>query len=392
MGPFVDDRPQAGGVDPLDARVADAGAAAAASARSWRLHTRLALGLSPSATPGLLLLLAGVALGPHGLGLLSPQILSSLDPAMPVALAALGVLIGLGFNLRASGQGRVLAAASVESALTIAVVAGGALVLAPFWNLPAEVPPWFLAAALGICAACSSTVVSAGSSDSGGLVGRIGDLDDLLPIAVGGLALALLRETTVSAALMLALQAGAVALVIAAAGWLLLARSSSDTEQRVFVIALLLLLGGAAEYLSLSALVSGVVAGLFWEAIGGPARDAVRRDALHIQHPLLVIVLIVTGAHVNLPAGWLGMGLAYLFLRTASKLAGGWLARRIAGPDETTDVGLALLSPGIVGIAFALNAVRATSADAAPILAIVVFGAIGSEVMAMFVRLREDTT
>ena len=388
MGRPVMEGPDPGAQDPLDARVADV-AAPGYDTRRWPPRTRLALGLSPRAMPGLLPLLLGVALGPHGLGLLSSRVLSSIDPALPVALAALGVLIGLGLNVRASGERRVLAAAGVESGVTMAIVAAGTALFAQDSPVSSTVPWWFLAAALGICAATSSPVVSGRSDSSGSLVSRLGDLSDLVAIVLGGVALALVREGSIAAALALTLQASAVALTIGVAGWLLLGRSRSETEQRVYVVALLLLLGGVAEYLSLSALATGLVAGLFWEAVGGPAREAVRRDALHIQHPVLVLVLIVAGAHVDLPTGWLQLGLAYLLLRTASKLAGGWLARRVAGAGSPHDLGLALLSPGVVGVAFALNAFRVGGPDLSPLLSAVVFGAVGSELVATFVRPRE---
>lgn len=383
------ERPEPGVLDPLDARVADTGDAGGSAARYWPLYTRVALGLSPSAIPGLLVLLLGVALGPHGIGLLSPAVLSFLDPAMPVALVALGVLIGLGFRARRSGEGRLLAAASAEAALTTVTVAAGMLLIAPAWSASSGLPYWFLALVVGVCAASSSTVSSARREDADSPVGRIGDLDDLLPIVLGGLALALLRDPSPAGALLLAAQAGAVALVIVVAGWLLLARSSSETEQRVFAIALLLLLGGAADYLSLSTLLSGLVAGLFLGAVGGPARDSVHRDVLHVQHPLLVLVLIVTGARVVFSPAWLGLGAAYIVLRTAGKLAGGWMAGRIGGAGASR-VGLSLLSPGILGIAFALNVLRAAGPDAGPALAVVAFGAIGSQIVAVLVRPRED--
>lgn len=373
------------GLDPLDVRVADAVEAGGPLVRRWPLYTRVALGLSPSVIPGLLVLLLGIALGPHGLGLLSPIVLSFLDPAMPVALVALGVLIGLGFRARRPGEGRLLAAASAEAALTTVTVAAGTLVIAPAWSASNGLPYWFLALVLGVCAASSSTVSSARLEDADSPVGRLADLDDLLPIVLGGLALALLRDPSPVAALLLTAQAVGVALVIAMAGWLLLERSSSETEQRVFTVALLLLLGGAADYLSLSALLSGLVAGLFLQGVGGPARDSVRRDVLHVQHPLLVLVLIVTGARVDFPPTWLALGVAYLVLRTAGKLAGGWMAGGIVGAG-TSRVGLSLLSPGILGIAFALNVLRAAGPDAASALAVVAFGAIASEFVVMLVR------
>lgn len=314
-----------------------------------------------------MLLLIGIAVGMHGLGLLSPAVLSFLDPAMPVALVAIGVLIGLRVRTRRTGEGRLLAAAGVDALLTTAVVFGGIVFLAPGWGASEGFPYWFLALVLAVCAASAST-------------------DVLLPIVIGGIALALLRDPSPAGALLLAAQACAIALVIAGAGWLLLTKSRSETEQRVFAIALLLLLGGAADYLSLSALLSGLVAGVFLELAGGPARDYVRRDVLHVQHPLLVLVLVVTGARVDVAYAWLGLAAAYLALATAGTYAGGWMAARIAGARVRRDAALPLLSPGILGVAFALNVLRAAGPDAAPALAVVAFGAIGAEVLAVLVK------
>jgi hypothetical protein len=60
----------------------------------------------------------------------------------------------------------------------------------------------------------------------------------------------------------------------------------------------------------------------------------------------------------------------------------------MAGPATPRDLGLALLSPGILGIAFALNVLRAVGPEAAPVLAVVAFGAIGSDVIGALVRPR----
>ena len=133
-------------------------------------------------------------------------------------------------------------------------------------------------------------------------------------------------------ALLLSAQAVLVALVIGVSAWLLLARTSSDTEQRIFGASALLLLGGLADYLSLSALLSGVVAGTFWRLMGGQAADAIRRDSGHVQHPLLVLLLVVAGARTRVSPPILGLIVAYPILRTVGKLAGAWLARRVTKP------------------------------------------------------------
>lgn len=346
---------------------------------------------------GILLLLLGAALGPDGIDLLSSAALSFVDPAMPVALVALGILVGHGFGVhrlalsRVEGyrERRLLAAATAEAGVTAAVVAGGILIVAPLWAGSTPLPYWFLALVLGICAAPSAAASLRPRSESGRAAESIGDLDALLSIALGGIALALLRAPSTAGALLIALQACGVALVIVVAAWLLISKSSSETEQRVLTAALLLLLGGAADYLSLSALLSGLIAGLVLEWIGGPARDSVRGDVLRFQRPLLVLVLIVTGARVDFPAPWIGLGLTYLLVRTAGKLAGGWAARRVAGTAAPRDLAMSLLSPGVLGIAFALNVLRAEGPDAALLLAVATIGAMGSDVLAALVAPRE---
>src|SRR3990172_13014351 len=90
----------------------------------------------------------------------------------------------------------------------------------------------------------------------------------LLPIVAGGLVLAWLRAGSSVGAVTLAAQASGVTLALAAAGWLLLTRASSETEERVFAIAVLLLIGGVADALSVSALLGGLVAGVFWRYAG----------------------------------------------------------------------------------------------------------------------------
>ncbi|MBI3050654.1 MAG: hypothetical protein HYY76_20380 [Acidobacteria bacterium] len=354
------------------------------------------------ASEALLLLLVGAVLGPDGIQLLSTEVLSFIDPVLPVALVALGALVGLGSSAEGRREKRLLAAATTDAAVTVALVTGGMLLVAPSWGGTSSVPSWFVAVMLGVCAAPSAATagspprlrggVPAALRRTGGeqvIADRVGDLDALLPIVLGGIALAWLRAPSAADALLLALQACGIALVIAAAAWLLISRSSSETEQRVFTAALLLLLGGAADYLSLSALLSGLVAGLFVEWVGGPARDAIGRDVLQFQRPLLALVLLVTGARVDLPPSWIGFGVTFLLIRTAAKLVGGWAATRVAGPAAPRDLGIALLSPGILGIAFALNALRAAGPDGALVLSVATVGTIGSELLAALVRPRE---
>ena len=92
---------------------------------------RLPVVISPTRTPSLLFIPLGVALGANGLAVVPDSLVSQFDPFVPVALAALGVYLGLSIGA-ARVAARMLAVAGAAAGLTIgvvtlAIVAGGAL-------------------------------------------------------------------------------------------------------------------------------------------------------------------------------------------------------------------------------------------------------------------------
>lgn len=367
-----------GGYDPLDAQLDDAAMAPLRpAARTSRL--RLA-GWSASSVPVASLLLVGIALGPRGISLLSPGALSLIDPALPVALAVLGVLLGLSLDVRRTEDRRPFAAGFIESAVTAGLVGVPLTLLAPAIMTTTSVPVWVFATALGLCAASSLAVPAGNAMDPRMAAERVTGFDALFPIAAGGVLLGTIHSGLTMTAISLVGQAVMIAVLLAGSAWLLLGRAAMDTEQRVFAIATMLLVGGVADYLSLSALLSGLVAGMFWQLAGGQARESLRRDALHIQHSLLVLLLVVAGARTEFSLASSALALVYVFLRTAGKLFGGSVAGSIAGAAEPRLFGLHLLSPGVFGVAFALDAVRAAGPDLSVMLTVVVLGTIGSEI------------
>jgi hypothetical protein len=213
---------------------------------------------------------------------------------------------------------------------------------------------------------------------------RIGDLDDVLPIVLGAWFLASGRAATEQSVLVL-LASTAVTSAIAMGGWMLVGRTESDSEQRVYAIGTLLLLGGAAAYVSTSALFAGLVAGIIWNVASGPARDRIVRDMGYLHHPLIVLLLLVAGARLELSATLMGFAAVYLISRVTGKVIGGWLAGRVLAADVPRDMGLYLVSPGAVGIAFALNALQNSrgAADSAALLTVVVAGSLGSEMVSL---------
>lgn len=353
--------------------------------RGWR-HV---LSWSGQSAPVAVLLLAGIGLGPRGINLLSP-VMPLLDPAVPVALAALGVLVGLGLGDRRAGEWRLFGAAGIHSLFTMLAVAGALAVLA-VTVIPVDSRSlWTMALVAGICAATSLTLPSGDPLEPRPPATRIRELGVLLPIIAGGLALAWIRVGTLPGAATLIAQSAGVTLMLATAAWLLLTRASSETEERVFAVSALLLVGGVADALSLSALFGGLVAGVFWRLAGRQPREAIRRDVLFVQHPLLVLVLLLAGARAEWsPAAWM-LGAGYLAARIIAQWSGTALVRRIADAHPPAELGMQLLPPGVFGVAFALNAVTVIGPDASLVHAAVVVGTIGSELVAVVMRTRRS--
>jgi len=349
--------------------------------RSRRWHPLLVW--SATSAPVALLLTVGIAFGPRGINLLSSATLSLLEPVIPVALAALGVLVGLGLGDRRTDDRRVFGAACLVAAMTILVVSAGfgAVTLAAVASIDRSF--WTLILISGICAATSLTLPAGNRLEPRTAAVRVMELGVLLPMVAGALVLAWLRADSSGGAAVLIGHACGVILALAAAAWLLLTRASSETEERVFAVSALLLVGGVAGALSVSALFGGLVAGAFWRYAGRHPRETISRDVLFVQHPLLVLVLLVAGARADLSPASLALGAGYVALRVVGQLGGGTVASRIAGVHAPRHLGLHLLAPGVFGVALALNAVSIVGADASMLLAAVVAGTIGSDLVVL---------
>ena len=122
----------------------------------------------------------------------------------------------------------------------------------------------------------------------------------------------------------------------------------------MFSVATLLLLGGVADYLVVSALMAGLVAGAFWHVAGGTARESIRRDLRTSPSAGRADPRRRRGAD-GVHGGHPGTGRGVRLLRAVGKLAGS-IAAAIIDPATSPDAAPRVLSPGILGIAFALNA------------------------------------
>ena len=348
------------------------------------LRTRAAFGLRPVTAPVMVFLPIGFVLGPSGANVLSLAALTQLDVVISIVLATLGVFIGIAAGTQRGFVRRLLTASTVEASITILAVGGATYALLNAWEMPSAIPYVLVALVLGLCASASAAP-SVGETDDRArrVAAQVADLDDVLPIVLGGAALAMIGAGGPSAVVAVALSLG-LGLGIAVSGWLLFERAEG-AERDVFVLGTLALLGGSAAYLETSPLLAGLAAGWLWARTPGQTERVVAAHLRKVQHPLVVLLLIAAGASLQPSVAGVWLFAPYLVFRTAGKLAGGWMASRLASEVAPADLGAYLIPPGVIGIAFALNVLQVSPAAAAPIVFAVSAGAIVSELLAVIV-------
>lgn len=340
---------------------------------------RMLVAWSASTLPVTPLLLLGMLLGPHGLALFSPRVLAVLDPAVPVALGALGILLGFSIPGRAFNRLTALAAGA-ETALTVGIVGLG--MVGVTWAAAPSIasPFWFLPLFGSLCAAASLTLPGRRGVEPRRLDEALTESEVAMMIVAGGLVVSSVRAGSAAAGLWLFAQASGVTMLLAGAGWLLVRDAAGVIETRIFAFAAVLVVGGSADYLSFSALLGGLAAGLLWNGLGGPACERLQRETLYAQHPFVVLVLLVAGSRTELSAVTIGLGAAYAVIRSFARiLSGAVLWPHL--PGITQSLRLRLVDHGIFGVAFALTLNRALGAEAALTLSVVVIGTVLSDIM-----------
>ena len=348
-------------------------------------RTRAALGLRPIAAPIMVFIPLGIALGPGVLGIFSETALGYLDVIVSIGLATLGIFIGLAFG-REGRQARVLfAAATTEACITIAIVTLAVMFLLTIWRVPLDLPYVMIALALGVCASASAaTATDDGHDRSARIAARVADLDDVVPILVGGMLLVALQASGVADVVGGTLLTIALGLAVGFAGWLLIERAEGAAERGVFVLGSVALLGGTAAQLGLSPLLTGMSAGWLWVLAPGRCDLLMTSDLRKVQHPLVVLILLAAGATLEITTAGIWLFAPYLVFRLAGKLVGGWAASRIAADVAPADLGAYLITPGVIGIAFALNLQQVAGDAASSLVFAVALGALASELLSIF--------
>jgi hypothetical protein len=375
---------ETGSLDPIDAGLRGSAPPARPRALDLLIRTRAVLGLEPLTAPALVFVPLGIVLGPSVLGLVTPSLIGRLEPVIAVALAALGVFVGMALDVRGKGRRRLFLAASIESLITMAILGGAMMFLLHRWALPTDTGIALVASMLAVAAAVSAAGVS---SEGAGMIERlattVADLDDAGALVAGAFVTAAIATTSVPAALRIVLFTSIVGLLAGVAGWLLFERARSEAERGVFVLGSLALLGGASDYMQGSPLLAGMVAGLTWTLLPGRADQIVRGDVGRFQHPLVLLLLISAGALIHLTALAVWLLAPFVVFRLTGKVIGAWAAARVL-PLTAGDLAAYLVPPGLLGIALAINFLQVSATPtAAAVATAVALGTLASEALAI---------
>jgi len=342
-----------------------------------------------------LLVLTGVAIATAARVLLEQEVTvltaAVAEPLVSIALVMVAFLLGGDLTAeRWRLTGRPVLALSLAIALVSALLVGGGLLALGF--LPAIALPLAAMAVATDPAAVHEVVREAGG---GGRVGQvvlgIVAIDDAWGIIAFGVAVSLLELVAgadgwhavgragweLGGALLLGLAIGAPAAFLTG-------RLRPGEPTQVEAVAVILLIAGLADALAVSPLLAGMTAGVAVANLT-PHHSRSFSEIEHIEWPFLVFFFVAAGAAAD-PAR-LGaaapLTLAYLALRVAGRLLGGWAALPwLAGPDrrDFATVGLGLLPQAGVAMGMALLAAERYPAAAADLLAVAVAATIFFEI------------
>lgn len=152
-------------------------------------------------------------------------------------------------------------------------------------------------------------------------------------------------------------------------------RLQRGEPQQAEALGIVFLCAGLSLWLEVSYLIAAMTMGV---VVVNMARHHSRafHEIEHIQWPFMILFFILAGASLELAhlTGLGLMGLAYIGLRIAARIAGGWLGGTLAGLPavQRNWIGIALMPQAGVAIGMALVAVQHVPEHAATILTLTV--------------------
>lgn len=345
-------------------------------------------------------LVLGILLGPQLSGVLSKPLLDSLAPVVTLALGWIAAIIGTQFELRrlVNVPARRFRIAFAESAMTFAAVAGlewFALGTGIFDAGTAEV---IAAATLGAMAVTSSNagvaVVSRVLGARGAVVEQLeisSAVNCFVAIAAFGLVLCFHHKPLPAWRPLTTTEWAVVSVALGVIGGALFHAFIGDTPEpdRLFVALVggIVLVSGAAAYVRLSPLLSGLFFGIVLvNTTSQPERFA---ETMHrVEQPFYYVLLVLGGAAWQ-PShrAWLLPVALFLAARAAAKIGGSRLAARANGAlgELGPHWGRALLGQGRVALAIGVNVLHQ---DDAPYRNLIFTAAVASILVTEFFSAR----
>jgi Kef-type K+ transport system membrane component KefB len=335
-----------------------------------------------------LLILCGLVAGPAGLDLLPHSLTELYETLAVLALSMVAFLLGGKLSkVHMENSGRAVTVISVSAVLCTA-----AIVFSGLWLLGFPVVLALVLAALATATdpAATSDVIrqyrakGPFSSILSGVV-AVDDLWGILVFAFCLMAAQALTGGNGSDALMHAAWEIAGSLLLGAviglpAGYLS-GRLQPGDPTLAEALGIVFLTAGLALWLDLSFLLAGIACGAM-VVNTGRHHNRPFHEIEHIEWPFMIFFFVLAGASLE-PAMLLKLGLlgtAYILLRLAGRLVGGWLGGRFTrGPGTETSYlfGLSLLPQAGVALGMALVAAETFPAYRTEILTV----AIGSTVV-----------
>ncbi len=356
-----------------------------------RLTTRLHL---PSVTG---FLLVGIVAGPHGLGLLSAELMHTIAFAEPLALGVIVFLIGeqLTRKMLQRHDGSFWLASVLNIVLPGVLVALTLRLFVP--DQPAVV--WLLAiiavsgapatvmaviSELGAKSRACNTMLGASALDSVFTVVAYSIVAPFLMLSLN------IHATVGEALLDTAAQVGG-GVVVGALGGLALAqllkRVFKDGELLALGLVTVLLVVASAEALGfsslLAALTAGVLAATVEERRGD--RERVFRSLRTVEYPVYIIFFTLAGAHLELAAVLAagGLAIAYIVARSLGKFAAGFAGGIASRYDarQSAWIGLGMLPQAGVAVGLGLAAAQTFPEAGATVNAVVLAAIVFFEVV-----------
>lgn len=334
-------------------------------------------------------LIGGIILGPSLLGVLSQDMVSSLEIISEVALSFIAFSVGNEMklkHLRKLGS-KILIITFFEAIGAFIVVTSGLLFL-----FRADIPFSITLGAISCATAPAATLMVIKEYRAQGeivdVLIPVVALDDGIGIIIYGIsssiAMALLSGGGINIMSMFLKPVGEIALAILLGGatgfilLLLLKRLKSQEELISAIIAYVFLLTAITMYLNLSSLLTLMAAGI---AVGNLStsrrRFAPQMDL--ITTPIFIAFFVLSGADLTLSSlvkvG--GVGVFYIFARVIGKYVGAMFSTKITKCSEEVQkyLGLTLVPQAGVALGLSLMASRLIPAPHGAMIRTVVLGA-----------------